>query len=386
MDFLREAQEHSAWIIDQRRWLHRHPEHGNEEVQTSAHLCQVLTELGLAPKRLLGTAVVADLVGGKPGPMVALRADMDALPIQEATGLDYASEHPGMMHACGHDIHMAAALGAAKILAAHRDALPGTVRFLFQPDEEMDGGAKRMIEAGCLEGVSQVYGAHVRQELPVGSVGICAGPYYAASNPFKITLRGRSSHGAEPQNGADAVVAGAAIVNAIQTIVTRRMAPTEPAVITVGSFHAGTQCNIVAGEAVLEGIMRTFGEANRHLLVDNLRSVVEGVAGAMGLQVQAEIIWSHPGVVNHKAQAELVRRATEKALGPGRTVEDTPKMVSEDFGYFLLERPGCFYHIGVGGPAGLHSDRFCPEEWPLADAAAVHAQVLWDALLDQPEA
>ena len=183
MGFLTEAKAISPWIIDQRRWLHRHPEHGNKEFKTAEYLCQVLRELGMEPKRLLDTAVVADLVGGKPGPIIGLRADMDALPVTEETGLDFASEHPGMMHACGHDMHMAAVLGAAKLLAAHRDELPGTVRFLFQPDEEVRGGAARMIEAGCLEGVSQVYGAHVRQELPLGSVGICPGPYYAANNP-----------------------------------------------------------------------------------------------------------------------------------------------------------------------------------------------------------
>ena len=334
----------------------------------------------MEPRRMLQTAVVADLVGGKPGPIIALRADMDALPIQEATGLAYASENPGMMHACGHDLHMAALLGAAKVLAAHREELPGTVRFLFQPDEEMDGGAKRMIAAGCLEGVSQVYGAHVRQELPVGSIGICPGPYYAASNPFKITLRGKSSHGAEPHNGADAIVAGAQIVTAIQTLVSRRLAPTEHGVISVGSFHAGTQCNILAREAVLEGIMRTFGEKNRQFLVQNLKDLVEGIAKAMGVEAQVEIQWAHPGVVNHRIQAELVRRAAVQVLGADRVVDDRPGMVSEDFGYFILEHSGCFYHVGVGGPAPLHSDRFCPEEWPLADAAAVHAQVVWNAM------
>ena len=382
MDFLKEARSHLEWIVEQRRWLHRHPEHGNREVLTSAYLCQILTELGMEPKRMLETAVTADLVGGKPGPVIALRADMDALPVEEHTGLPYASEHPGMMHACGHDMHMAAVLGAAKLLAAHREELPGTVRFLFQPDEEVNGGAERMIEAGCLDGVSQVYGAHVRQELPVGSVGICPGPYYAANNPFRITLKGKASHGAEPHNGADPIVAGAQLVTALQTIVSRRIAPTEPAVITVGSFHAGTQCNILAREAVLEGIIRTFGEENRTFLSEELRKLTMTMAAAMGVEAEVELHGAHAGITNHKAQTELVRRSVEQVLGPGKTVAEGPGMVSEDFGSFLLERPGCFYHIGVGGPAGLHSDRFCPEEWPLADAAAVHAQVVWNAMTE----
>ena len=380
IDFLKEARSVQDWIIEQRRWLHRHPEHGYQEFRTSEHICGVLKDLGMDSRRMAGTGVVADLAGGKPGPIIGLRADMDALPVQEQTDLPFASEHPGMMHACGHDMHMAAVLGAAKILAAHRDELPGTVRFLFQPDEEFLGGAARMIEEGCLDGVSQVYGAHVRQELPLGSVGICPGPYYAANNPYKITLRGRGSHGAEPHNGTDVIVAGAAVVQALQTVVSRRMPPTEPAVITVGNFHAGSQNNIIPSEAVLEGMMRSFGEASRKRLADHFRSVVEGVAAAMGVEAEIEIRWAHPGVVNHKAQAELVRQAVETVLGPEFAVEDHASMVSEDFGCFIQDLPGCFYHIGVGGPAGLHSPHFCPEEWPLANAAAVHAQVLWDAM------
>lgn len=380
MHFLTEAQQLQDWMIQQRRWFHRHPENHNREVMTSGHIAAVLDEMGLKVSHMLETAVVADLVGGKPGPTVAFRADMDALPILEATGREFASENIGMMHACGHDFHMAGALGAARLLAAHRKELPGTVRFLFQPDEEMDGGAQRMIAAGCLEGVSQVYGCHVRQELPVGKIGICPGPFYAATNPFKIILRGKSAHGAEPHNGIDTIVAGAQLVLAIQTILSRRLSPMENGVITVGSFHGGSANNVIAGETVLEGMIRTFGDENRQFVVDSLQSVVEGIAQTFQVEAQVEIRWGYPSVINHAAQTRLVELSAQKVLGLEGTVADRPRMVAEDFGYFLRQRPGCFYHIGVGGPASLHSDHFDPEEWTLCHAAAVHAQVLWDAL------
>lgn len=383
MDFWKEAAASAAWMTEQRRWFHRHPEHGNREFETAAQICRVLQELGMKPKRLLDTAVTADLVGGKPGPVIALRADMDALPIQENTGLAFASENPGMMHACGHDLHMAAALGAARLLAAHREELPGTVRFLFQPDEELNGGAERMIAAGCLEGVSRIFGAHVRPDLPAGTVGVCSGAFYAASNPFTITLRGRASHGAEPQNGADTIVAAAQIVSAIQTLTTRRLPPTEPAVITIGSIRGGDQCNIIAQETVLRGIMRSFGTETRKFLSNALTDLVEGIACAMGVEARVEIVWSYPGVVNHVEQTELVCRTARQMLGAERVVEDHPTTVTEDFGYFLEVCPGSFYHMGVGGPAPLHSDQFCPEEWTLSDLAALHAQVVWNAMKER---
>ena len=380
MNFLQEAQAMAPWLTELRRELHRQPEPGNEEFQTAACLCRVLTELKLEPKRLLQTAVTAELRGGKPGPTVVLRADMDALPIREETGLPFTSETPGMMHACGHDMHMAALLGAARLLTEHRSELRGTVRFLFQPDEEQDGGAKRMIEAGCMDGADLVFGAHVRSELPAGQVGIRYGVAYAASNPFKITLTGRSAHGAEPQNGADAIVAGAQIVTALQTLVSRRVPPTESAVVTVRAFHAGNRGNILAGEAVLEGILRTFGEESRRKLTGALTGMVQGIAAAMGVEARVEITWGYPGVVNDQGATALVQRAAEKLLGPQRvTVLSEPVMTTEDFGFFLHRAPGCYYHIGVGSPAPLHSCRFNPDEGALPVAAALHAQTVWEA-------
>lgn len=385
MNFLEEARAAAPWLVDLRRRIHRCPEAGNREFQTAETVEAALSSLKWKPRRLLDTAVVCDIEGALPGPTVAIRADLDALPLQEETGLPYASEVPGMMHACGHDFHVAGLLGAAKLLSARRDKLPGTVRLLFQPDEEGEGGAQRMIEAGCLDGVSAVFGAHVRPELPAGQVGVKFGPAYAASNPFVIRIKGRSSHGAEPQLGADALLAGAQIVTALQSIVARRVAPTESAVLTVGSFHAGTACNILAGEAVLEGILRAFGEEARKKLVDAATELAVSIARGMGCEAEVQFTWGYPGIVNHDRETALVQRAAQALLGPERvTVLDQPTMTTEDFGFFLQTVPGCFYHVGVGCDAPLHSPHLNPDESALPVLAALHAQVAWEALQAGP--
>lgn len=381
MIFLSEAAKLEKWIIEQRRVLHRIPEHGNKEFYTSAHICKTLSELGLQPVQILDTAVIADLKGAIPGPMVALRADMDALPIQECTELPFASAHSGMMHACGHDMHMAAVLGVAKLLSRYQSQLPGTVRLLFQPDEEVDGGAERMIQEGCLDGVQAIFGAHVRPELPLGCIAIREGAFYAASNPFIIRIFGKTAHGAEPQNGSDAIVAGAQIVSALQTLITRRMNPITPAVITVGSFHAGTQNNVIADEAVLKGILRTYGQENREFLVQATTHLVHNIATAMGVHAEISFQWGYPGICNDKACTTLVQTTAETLFGAENVLFPAPQtMTSEDFGYYQQKVPGCFYHIGVASKAPLHSGHFLPDEKALPIMTALHAQVAWNTI------
>ncbi len=372
---MEQAYLYDNWLVTVRRTLHRHPEPGNKEFFTANYLEEVLRELGLSPRRLLDTAVTADIVGDLPGPMVALRADMDALPVTEASGVSYASEHPGMMHACGHDLHMAAVLGAARLLVEQKEQLHGTVRLLFQPDEELNGGAQRMIDEGVLDGVSMVFGCHVRPDLPEGAVAVCEGPFYAASNPFTITLHGRSAHGAEPQNGADAVLAGARIVTALQERLSRHLAP---AVLTVGSFHGGRQCNLVADHAVLEGILRTFGAEDRHLLTSELDRIARETAAELGVRAEPSITWGYSGITNPSEGVRLFRKAAERLQV--NCLQAAPIMTTEDFGAFLEQVPGCFWHLGVGGNAPLHSDRFCPSEEVLPLAAALHAQTCLTAL------
>ena len=380
MNFLSEAIKLKPWIIEQRHALHRIPEHGNKEFLTSEYICNVLSDLGLRPERILDTAIIADLKGAIPGPIVALRADMDALPIQECTGVSFASIHSGMMHACGHDIHMAAALGAAKLLSKYQSQLPGTVRFLFQPDEEINGGAERMIQKDCLKDVRAIFGAHVRPELPFGCIAVREGAFYAASNPFTIRISGKAAHGAEPQNGADVVVAGSQIVSALQTLITRRMDPLTPAVITIGTFHAGMQNNVIADEAILTGILRTYGQENREFLIQSATHLIHSIAAAMGVQVEISFQWGYPGVCNDETCTSLVRATAETLFGKDSILFPAPQtMTSEDFGYYQQYIPGCFYHIGVASKAHLHSSHFLPDENVLPLMTALHAQVAWNA-------
>ena len=279
MEQLREATEKAIAL---RRAIHRHPEMGNAEFETSALVERTLAGLGWEVTRPVGTAVLATLHGARPGKTIAFRADMDALRIREATGLPFQSEIDGVMHACGHDLHTAGLLGAAMLLTAHRDRLCGSVRVLFQPDEEGDGGALRMMDAGCLDGVDAVFGAHVEPNLPAGTVGLKYGKMYAASDTFRVVVHGEGCHGASPHDGIDAIAIGAQIVTALQQVVSRRVSPTDAAVVTVGKFHGGTQMNAICDEAVLEGILRTLGPESRQKVKRLFTGTVEGIACAMG--------------------------------------------------------------------------------------------------------
>ena len=355
------------------------PELGNREYHTAARIEETLNRWGIPTRRLLDTAVVGRLDGGLPGPTAALRADMDALPLTEATGADFASRNPGVMHACGHDVHMTAALGAARLLADHRQTLRGSVLFLFQPDEEGRGGAQRMIDAGVLEGVDAVFGAHVSPDLPAGHVGVRYGKFYAASDTFKIVVNGISAHGAEREKGIDALGAAAALVGRLIDLPKRL--PGERAVLSVGSFHAGTAENALADKAEFAGIIRTLGPVARSELKRLFRLAVGEVTADWGATADVTLRESYPGVVNDDGMTALVERAARSLLGDERVhVIDRPTMTTEDFGYFLMEKPGSFYHVGAGCPLPLHNTAFLPDEQAPVIAAAVHAAVIGEFL------
>ena len=371
--------------------LHRCPELGREEKRTQALVCRRLEELGVSYTPLAETGVMAVITGGRPGRTIGFRADMDALPISEETGLPYASQNPGVMHACGHDFHTAALLGAAELLQKRRAALPGTVKLFFQPDEEGDGGAARMIEAGCMEAphVDAMLCCHVESGIPTGTLMTRPGPVCAASNPFAVTLRGRGSHGAKPHLGADVIVAGAQAVTALQTISSRRTSPTEPVVVTIGSFHSGGACNVLPEEAKLTGILRSMGGAARERVKEDFRAIVSGIAAGMGVEAEIEIFESYPGCVNDPGMTALLMDAGRKILG-GKNVldQDAPTLGTDDFGYFSSAVPGCYYYIGVGNPAKgwtypNHNPRFAADPEALPLAAAVEAQAALDYLYQE---
>ena len=368
--------------------LHRHPELGRAERRTAELIRSRLEELGVPYMPLADTGTVAVIQGGQHGRTIGFRADIDALPITEDTDLPYASRNPGVMHACGHDFHTAALLGAAELLQARRDTLPGAVKLFFQPDEEGDGGAARMIAAGCMENprVDAALCCHVESGIPTGTVLVKAGPICAASNPFTVTLRGRGTHGAKPHLGTDVIVAGAQIIAALQTISSRRTSPTEPVVVTVGSFHAGEAGNVLPEEAVFTGILRTMGGAARERVKEDFRSLVSGVAAGMGVEAAVTIFESYPGCRNDPGMTDLLRRAAGKILGPENVLElAEPSMGTDDFGYFSDAVPGCYYYIGVGnGDKGFtypnHNPHFAADPEALPLAAAIEAQAAIDYL------
>ena len=374
-DFLSEAASLQSFLKVVRQTLHRTPELGNEEFKTSAYLRSILEPLGLIVENPFGTALCATLHGTKPGRTVALRADMDALAVTEATGAEFSSQVPGVMHACGHDIHMTAAVGAVMLLAAHRETLCGSVRFLFQPDEEGSGGAQRFVDAGCLRGVDAVFGAHVSPELPLGSVGIRYGKFYAASDTFSITIRGKSAHGAEPEKGIDALQAAAQL--AARLVSLRGALNGERCAVTVGTLQAGTAINVVADTAQLTGILRTLGPDSRVRMRTLVTDTAAEIAVQTGTQIDMQLCASYPGIVNDDSASRLVHDTAAALLGGSHvTVLQQPTLMTEDFGYYLSAAYGCFYHVGAGCSAPLHSPQFLPDIRAAVTAAALHAAVL----------
>ena len=370
--------------------MHRNPELGRQEFASAELVCRKLKELGIEYTTMVGTGVVGVLRGGKSGRTIGFRADMDALPVQEETGLEYASQNPGVMHACGHDFHTAALLGTAAILAQHREELAGNVKFFFQPDEEDEGGAAPMIAAGCMEQphVDAMLCMHVDSMLPSGTMATRPGPICAATNPFTVTIRGRGTHGAKPHLGDDVIVAAAQIITALQTVSSRRAAPTEPVVVTLGSIHSGAAGNVLPSEAVLKGTLRTFGSASRKMVTQSVTSIVTAVAAAMGVEATVDMVEGYCACVNDNDFTESFKASAVKVLGDEHVVHyQDPSMGADDFGYFSDMVPGCYFFMGVGSEEKgftypIHNPRFAADLDALPAAAALQAQAVLDYLKD----
>jgi amidohydrolase len=349
-----------------RRDVHQYPEMGFAETRTAGLIADRLRALGLEVRvEVAQTGVVGLLQGARSGRTLLLRADMDCLPVAEATGAPYASRHAGFMHACGHDGHVAMLLGAAEALAARRERLAGAVKFVFQPAEEGPGGAEPMIRAGVLDNprVDAAVGLHLLNDLPVGTVGLRPGPIMAATDRIALVVRGRGGHGAAPHQTIDAIVVAAHLVTALQTIAAREVSPVVPVVVTIGTIHGGFRANVIAPTVELTGTVRSFDAELRRTLPERIERIARGVTSALGADVDVSYEFGYPATVNDAGLTDLVRGAAATVVGEAGIVVPDRLMGGEDMAYFLEAVPGCFAFIGSANAGrGLdhphHSPRF----------------------------
>jgi amidohydrolase len=374
------ARELLPWLIEIRRDFHRHPELGLEEHRTAGRVQALLDELDIRHRDgIAQTGVLGTVEGGRPGRCVALRADLDALPLEDSKDVPYRSEVPGKMHACGHDVHTTILLGAARLLAARRAELAGTIKLFFQPAEETVGGARLMIEEGALEDppVEAIFGLHVDPTLDVGQVGVRYGQRNASSDDVLITVHGRSAHGAYPATGVDAIVVAAQVVTALQSVVSRNLDARHSAVVTIGTVHGGTQGNIVANRVEMVGTVRTLDARIRELVLGRVRELAEGVAAGFGGRAEVEIRPSYDPLVNHDPMVDVVRANAERLLGAANVLEiPRPSLGVEDFAFYVSRVPGAFYSLGVRNEAAgivhpVHHNQFDVDEQCLAIGAAL---------------
>ncbi len=368
-------------LVAIRRVIHAHPEYGFQEFETARLIAETMSRLGARVRTGVGkTGVIAEL--GTGAPIVAIRADMDALPIAEATGLSFASQVPNMMHACGHDAHVACALGAAMLLAeeAAITGSAGTVRFLFQPSEEQrdeDGhsGAVRMIDEGALDDVAAVIALHTKG-LPVGSIGVTSGPALAANDTIRITIQGRAAHGAHPEEGVDAIAIAVQVISAIQLIVSRRVPAISPAVVSITTIHGGVKENVIAERVELSGTIRSTGGIARLHIIDELERALN-VGRALGASCKLTVIEGYAATINDPEITETIRAAASNLLGPAQVVEIPFDPWAEDFGYMTARVPGAMFWLGVTSEAQpnptWHSSSFDLDEGALPVGAMVLA-------------
>lgn len=370
-------------ILEWRHHIHQYPERSFHEVVTARYVDSLLTSFGnIEVSRPTPTSVLGILHGTRPGKTVAFRADMDALPVQEETGLSFTSVVPGVSHACGHDTHTAMLLGTAKVLSHKQKDIHGTVYFLFQhAEEEGTGGAQEIIKTGVLKGVDAFFGMHVLPNFPAGNIGILpVGAASTSADGFILTINGKGSHGSMPQLGIDPIVTGSEIITALQTVVSRNVTPGEMAVVTVGKFQAGEAPNVIPDKAELAATVRTVSEPTRQLVATRIKSIVDHIAQANGATYNLDYEFGYPAILNDETLCTSARRSVTKALGTAH-VFDAPRMsASEDFAYYKEVAPTYFMVLGVGDGAANHSPKFNPDESALANGVKAEVQIILDYL------
>lgn len=376
-------QENNEEMIEIRRKLHSEPELSWEEVKTSQFVFEYLTDLGIECRKTEPTGVIGNLKGGKDGKTVALRADMDALSVEELNvDLPYKSKEAGKMHACGHDAHTAMLLAAAKALVAVKDEIPGTVRFIFQPAEEVATGAKAMVEQGAVEAVDEVFGIHIWSQSPSGTVACNPGPSFASADIFKVHFKGQGGHGAIPEDCIDAAVIASSFVMNVQSVVSRTIDPQQPAVVTIGKMIVGTRFNIIAENAEIEGTVRCFDAATRDHIEKQLEVYAANTAAIYGGTATVEYIRGTQAVINGEESAALVQQVAAEAFGEEALYDEKPTMGGEDFSFYLDEVPGSFALVGSGNTEkdtewAHHHGKFNIDEDAMATGAELYAQYAW---------
>ena len=392
-DFLSQAKDLFPYTQSLRRDFHMHPELGFREFRTGGIVAKELESLGIEVTKGVGkTGVVGLLEGTKPGPTLMLRFDMDALPITEETGAEYASQNNGVMHACGHDGHTAIGLTVAKVLHSHREELSGTIKFCFQPSEEgpngeETGGAESMMRDGLLDDpkVDMSLTLHLWNEKPLGWLGVKTGPIMAGADIFTVQITGRGGHGAIPDMAVDPIVAAANIVNALQTIVARNVSPLDTAVVSVTNIHGGTAFNVIPPEVKLEGTIRTFDSGVRQRIVERLEQIARGVGEGMDCQVNVQIKRITPALVNHESVTSTVQSTARRILNASSLDPDYQTMTAEDMAFMQEKVPGCYFFVGSNNKArgldyGHHHPKFDFDEEALIQGTALMAAAAVDVL------
>ena len=375
-------EQYKSYVQDWRRYFHKHPELSNEEFETTKTLAKELEAMGVEVQvdTDRGTGLIGVIRGDKTGKAIALRADIDALPVQEHNTFDFKSDVDGKMHACGHDGHMAILLGAAKMLMSMKDRIEGTVYLAFQPAEETGAGAPDFIKFGdWYEKIDAIFGGHVWIDLPAGFISVEEGPRMAASSIFNIKVTGKQGHGAQPHQAVDAVVVASAIVLNLQTVVSRNVSALDSVVVTIGNIHSGTEWNVIPGEATMGGTVRFFDPHQEEYIVDSIRRIVEYTAAAYGATAELHYEKRVPPTINDPTSSELAERVVIDTLGADKLSKMRKVMPGEDFAWYLQEKPGCFAFIGIQNPDveatyDHHNNRFTMDDSVLSAASAVYAE------------